>query len=228
MSSEQVSRRRENTTSEREIYVETDKVPKMTIHFESLAEKARASDPAGWEETPHGKAQARDESREQEGSETGRFMETAGRQDREAMKEEERSSDSKRLESLAEKVKTIDVGGQKGGYEGGERECRGRRGESLAEKVEKIEIGGAPMKGVSRGEEGEKGRERGGQEEKQRSEGGRQQHEEGKRRTESETYHGEQKGGQMRGENATGNPLTVLVLYNKEVRQVRIFGIMQQ
>ncbi|XP_030466491.1 seed biotin-containing protein SBP65-like [Syzygium oleosum] len=205
MASDQVSRRRENTTTEREIHVETDKVPKMTIHFESLADKARASDPAGGKETPHGEARPRDGSLEREGRETARQTETMARQDGEGMREEEkeeRSGDSKQLESLAEKVKTIDVGGQKGGHEGGERGGRGTRGESLAEKVEKTEIGGAPTKGVSRGEEGEKGRERAGQEGRERSEGGRPHREEGGRRTKSETLQVEEKGGQMRGESA--------------------------
>lgn len=214
MASEQVPRRRENTTSEREIHVETDKVPKLTTHFESLAEKARVSDPAGGKETPRDETGQRDESLERARREsvlggegkTARQRETTARGDREGMEKEKESSDSKQSESLAEKVKTIDVGGQKGGYEGGEREGHGTRGESLVEKVEKIEIGGAPMKGVSRGEEREKGREKGGQEERERSEGGRQHHEERGRRTESETHQVEEKGGQMRGETATGNP----------------------
>lgn len=55
------------------------------------------------------------------------------------------------------------------------------------EKVEKIDIGGAPMKGVGRGEEGEKGRERAGQEGRERSEGGRQHREECRRRTKSDS-----------------------------------------
>ncbi|KAI6673063.1 hypothetical protein NL676_000969 [Syzygium grande] len=203
MASDQVSRRRENTTTEREIHVETDKVPKMTIHFESLADKARASDPAVGKETQHGETRLRDESLEREGRETARQTETTARQDGEEMKKKEMkkkekkkkgSGDSKQLESLAEKVKTIDVGGQKGGHERGERGGRGTRGESLVEKVEKIDIGGAPMKGVSRGEEGEKGRERAGQEGRERSEGGRRHREECGRRTKSETLH-EEKGG---------------------------------
>lgn len=198
MASDQVSRRRENTTTEGEIPVETDKVPKMTIHFESLADKARASDPAVGKETKHGETRLRDESLEREGRETARQTETTARQDGEEMKKKEKkkkgSGDSKQLESLEEKVKTIDVGGQKGGHECGERGGRGTRGESLVEKVEKIDIGGAPMKGVSRGEEGEKGRERAGQEGRERSEGGRQHREECGRRTKSETLH-EEKGG---------------------------------
>ncbi|XWS44573.1 hypothetical protein CRYUN_Cryun15aG0058200 [Craigia yunnanensis] len=46
-------RRRENTTTDREIYIEKDRVPKMTTHFETLVEKARDSDVAGAKETPH-------------------------------------------------------------------------------------------------------------------------------------------------------------------------------
>lgn len=133
MASDQVSRRRENTTTEREIHVETDKVPKMTIHFESLADRARASDLTVGKETQHGETRLRDESLEREGRETARQTETTARQDGEEMKKKEKkkkgSGDSKQLESLAEKVKTIDVGGQKGAHERGERGGRGTRGE---------------------------------------------------------------------------------------------------
>ncbi|XVE83523.1 hypothetical protein DITRI_Ditri16bG0094400 [Diplodiscus trichospermus] len=54
MASDQVSRR-ENTTTEREIYIEKERVPKMTNRFESLVEKARDSDVAGAKQNPHEK-----------------------------------------------------------------------------------------------------------------------------------------------------------------------------
>ncbi|XVF34522.1 hypothetical protein REPUB_Repub18cG0066100 [Reevesia pubescens] len=54
MASDQVSRG-ENTTTERDIYVEKDKAPTMTTHFESLAEKARdeSDHVTAGKETPH-------------------------------------------------------------------------------------------------------------------------------------------------------------------------------
>ncbi|XVF58614.1 hypothetical protein PTKIN_Ptkin07bG0080600 [Pterospermum kingtungense] len=55
MASNQASRR-ENTTTERESYIEKHRVPKMTTHFESLAEKAIRDSDA--KETPQPQAHA--------------------------------------------------------------------------------------------------------------------------------------------------------------------------
>ncbi|KAK7272407.1 hypothetical protein RJT34_28986 [Clitoria ternatea] len=57
MASEQLARR-ENTTVEREIHVEKDRVPKMATHFEHLAEQARESDLTGGKDTPQGSIEA--------------------------------------------------------------------------------------------------------------------------------------------------------------------------
>ncbi|PON96401.1 Seed biotin-containing protein SBP [Trema orientale] len=46
MASDQSSRR-ENTMDEREIHVEKDRVPKMTVHYETLAEQVKGSDTTG-------------------------------------------------------------------------------------------------------------------------------------------------------------------------------------
>ncbi|XP_054794942.1 LOW QUALITY PROTEIN: seed biotin-containing protein SBP65-like [Prosopis cineraria] len=51
MASEQVSRR-ENTTTEREVHIEKDRVPKMTTHFEHLAEQVKEGS-----DTPQGSIQ---------------------------------------------------------------------------------------------------------------------------------------------------------------------------
>ncbi|XP_039005318.1 seed biotin-containing protein SBP65-like [Hibiscus syriacus] len=52
MASDQLSRR-ENTTSEREVHLEENQVPKMATHFESLAEKSKQSDAGVARQVPH-------------------------------------------------------------------------------------------------------------------------------------------------------------------------------
>lgn len=54
MASEQLVRR-ENTTTEREVYVEKDRVPKMATHFEHLAEQAKESE---GKDVPQGSVEA--------------------------------------------------------------------------------------------------------------------------------------------------------------------------
>ncbi|KAK7324689.1 hypothetical protein VNO77_28444 [Canavalia gladiata] len=57
MASEQLARRG-NTTTERDVQVEKDRVPKMATHFEHLTDKAKDSDVTGAKDTPQGSIEA--------------------------------------------------------------------------------------------------------------------------------------------------------------------------
>jgi hypothetical protein len=149
MASEQA--RRENTTSEREIPVEKDRVPKMTSHFESLAEQARESPPQeGAEDRErHDEQGSRFESLSDK-VKNGKDIEAEAREGR-----EKRSYAVGKFEvNGAGEAKCREAGHEK---QGGEAMEVGRKEES---RQERGGGGGAEMRSKEEGRDRQKGGER--------------------------------------------------------------------
>ncbi|TKY48923.1 Seed biotin-containing protein SBP65 [Spatholobus suberectus] len=131
MASEQLARR-ENTTTEREIHVEKDRVPKMATHFKHLAEQGKESDVTGGKETPQGSIEAL-QGGEQVKEHAGKAIGDVGGRG----KGRETHELGAHFESLADKVNGEDhkenlsaraanvVGNKEGGRATTERESRG-------------------------------------------------------------------------------------------------------
>jgi hypothetical protein len=168
MASEQA--RRENTTSEREIHVETDKVPKMTIHFESLAEQARQTPQEGADR--EGKARETHEEESQFESLTDKVRNEKEREE-ENEKRKEKYPDQARSRCIAEdRVAEAGERREKGSYAVGKFEVN--VGEEKGAGKAKGREGEAETRSVEEGPEhrGE-GMERGRKEESQQERGGR-------------------------------------------------------
>lgn len=129
MASEQA--RREKTRSEREIPVEKDRVPKMTIHFESLAR-----------ETPQEGAEDRDQGKARETHEEESQFESLA--DKVKTEKEEREEGREKVSYAVGKFE-VNFEGERGAGEAKGREGHEQGGEGRKEKTQQ-ERGGTEIR----------------------------------------------------------------------------------
>ncbi|XP_027343315.1 seed biotin-containing protein SBP65-like [Abrus precatorius] len=144
MASEQLARR-ENTTTEREIHVEKDRVPKMTTHFEHLAEQAKDSDITGGKETPQGSIEAL-QGGEQCKDHAGKAIGDIGGRG----KARETHELGPHFESLADKVKGEDHKGKESDHAANVEAMQEREGGDAVRDVGKFETKGETEEALDR------------------------------------------------------------------------------